>query len=50
VIAAHQTPRNVDVQFVLATDDKTAAIAALHKALIPSAETGTSAAEPLKAA
>lgn len=50
VIAAHQTPRNVDVQFVLGTDEKTAAIAALHKALIPSAETGTSAAEPLKAA
>ena len=34
VIAAHQTPRGVDVQFVLAGNDLDAGIAALHGALI----------------
>ena len=34
VIAAHQTPRGVDVQFVLATTDMEPAITALHRVLI----------------
>ena len=34
IIAAHQTPRNVDVQFVLSRDDLKGAIRALHTALI----------------
>ncbi|WP_298493515.1 aspartate kinase [uncultured Maritimibacter sp.] len=34
VIAAHATPRNVDVQFLMNRDEADAAIAALHKAFI----------------
>lgn len=34
VIAAHQTPRSVDVQFVIGSRDMEAGIAALHRALI----------------
>ena len=34
VVAAHQTPRAVDVQFVLAAADMEAGIVALHRALI----------------
>ena len=34
VIAAHQTPRGVDVQFVLGSADMEAAITALHRVLI----------------
>ncbi|WP_255417498.1 aspartate kinase [Maritimibacter sp. 55A14] len=36
VIAVHQTPRNVDVQVVVARDDLETAIAALHDALVAS--------------
>lgn len=46
VIAAHQTPRNVDVQFVLAADAMNAAIAALHRTYLEPAK----AASGLKAA
>lgn len=38
VIAAHQTPRNVDVQFVLGTQNMDAGIAALHGALVSDGE------------
>jgi aspartate kinase len=34
VIAAHQTPRSVDVQFVLGAKEMEAGITALHRALI----------------
>ncbi len=38
VIAAHQTPRNVDVQFVVDARDMDKGIAALHGALVPNRE------------
>ena len=52
VIAAHQTPRNVDVQFVLGAEAMDAAIAALHAALIAGrdGDAQASGAEALKAA
>jgi aspartate kinase len=46
VIAAHQTPRGVDVQFVLSSADLEPGITALHRALIE----GTVAQVPKKAA
>ena len=45
IIAAHQTPRNVDVQFALRSEDRSAAIAALHAALV-SGETTSAASAP----
>lgn len=38
IIAAHQTPRNVDVQFVLDAQDMDAGIAALHGAFVSDRE------------
>ncbi|SEO91775.1 aspartate kinase [Salinihabitans flavidus] len=37
-VAAHQTPRNVDVQFVLPSDSRDGAITALHAALVEAAD------------
>lgn len=34
IIAAHQTPRNVDIQFAVAREDSDPAIKVLHKALV----------------
>ncbi|MFW8594445.1 aspartate kinase [Cribrihabitans neustonicus] len=42
VIAAHQTPRNVDVQFVIPRGNLNAAIKALHEALVNSGEAASS--------
>jgi aspartate kinase len=47
VIAAHQTPRGVDVQFVIGAEALDAGIVALHRALI---EGGAPAARMVKAA
>ncbi|MBD3624625.1 MAG: aspartate kinase [Rhodobacteraceae bacterium] len=38
IIAAHQTPRNVDAQFVMAREAADGAIAALHQALVSRAQ------------
>ena len=39
VIAQHQTPRHVNLDFVVPAEQRDAAVAALHKALIEEAET-----------
>ena len=41
IIAAHQTPRNVDVQFVLSRGDLKPAIRALHSGLLRPQEVRT---------
>ncbi|WP_210879770.1 aspartate kinase [Roseovarius autotrophicus] len=45
VVAAHQTPRGVDVQFVIAAEALDAGIAALHRALIEEAPPVTGVAK-----
>ncbi|WP_294609582.1 aspartate kinase [Roseovarius sp.] len=50
VIAAHQTPRNVDVQFVLGSQDMDKGVAALHHALIAADPSAAGAATARKAA
>ena len=49
VIAAHQTPRNVDVQFVVARDDLLAAIRALNAEVVTSAPGAAPTAAPTAA-